>query len=91
MMYNSSAEQKKVRMHFLPSSITYTKAVSYDQSMKPKDINWISDDIEDMIALYKPNSTLLSNNDVDHNVAKDAFMSIFAPNQGSTFVWFNQY
>ncbi len=59
--------------------------------MKPKDINWISDDIKDMIALYKPNSTLLSNNDVDHNVAKDAFMSIFAPKQGSTFVWFNQY
>ncbi len=58
---------------------------------KLKDINWISEDIEAKIALYKPNSMVLSNNDVDHNVDENAFVSIFAPAQGSTFVWFNQY
>ena len=71
--------------------MTYANTISYDESTKPKDINWISEDIEAKIAQYKPDSMVLSNNDVDHDAAENAFMSIFALAQGSTFVWFNQY
>ncbi len=33
-------------------------------SLLPKDVHWISDDMESKIASYKPNDMLLSNNQV---------------------------
>ncbi len=50
--------------------------------MKTKDINWITDNIEDKFIPYQPNDMLLSNNEVDHAARKTAFVAIFAPKSG---------
>ncbi len=70
-------------------SMVYASLVSYDDSMNPEDINWISQEIEAKIAPYKPDSMVLSNNAVDENAAESSFLSIFGPNPSLTFVWLN--
>ncbi len=47
--------------------------------MNPKDINWITDDIEAKISPHKPDNILLSKNVVDHAIVKAAFEAIFSP------------
>ena len=69
--------------------IIFAETITYDMTMKPKDINWISDEIETKISPFKPDS--LSNTDIDPALAEAAFASIFYPSAGPTFVWFNQY
>ncbi len=67
----------------------FAHAVDYDNSTKPNDINWISEDIKEKIAPYKPNDMVMSNKEVDTSVAEAAFMAIFAPRPVKTFVWVN--
>ncbi len=76
-----------------PSSdvLIYASAVQYNETMNPKDINWLNQNIEDKIAPYSPNALVLSNTEVDQASAQEAFTGIFAPVPGETFVWFNQY
>ncbi len=64
---------------------------NYDNSTKPKDIHWISEDIEVKNAPYKPNHMLISNKEIDTSVTEAAFMATFASKPGETFVWVNQY
>ncbi len=71
--------------------MNFANAVEYDQSLNPKEINWISDDIESKMAPYKPKDILLGDGEVEESVAEAAFLAIFAPTPGQTFVWVNQY
>ncbi len=68
---NSSSDEHNLYAYF----------VSYDESMKPKDIDWFK-------VTLNPNNLLLPNNAVSHAVVEAIFVAIFAP--GQTFVWFNQ-
>ncbi len=54
-------------------SIVYAGPLLYDESTNPKEINWISEEIEAKIAPYKPDSILFSNNSVDQEAAETAF------------------
>ncbi len=62
--------------------MVYANAIDYDDSIKPKDINWITDDIEAKMAPFKPNDKFLSDREVDTSVAEAAFVTIFAPKPG---------
>ncbi len=55
------------------------KNVTYDDSMKSKDINWITDNMDIKISPYKPDEVLLSNMKVASAAAEAAFTAIFAP------------
>ncbi len=59
--------------------------------MNPKDIDWISGAIEAKISTHKPDDMVLSNDEIDHSAAEAAFVAIFVPKTGETFVWFHQY
>ncbi len=54
----------------------FANTVNYDDSTKPKDMNWISEDTKVKTAHYKPNDMLMGNIDVDLSVAEAAFMAI---------------
>ncbi len=49
----------------LHQSMAYANTVNHYKSKNPKDINWISDDIEAKIAPYKLDNMPLSNTKVD--------------------------
>ncbi len=56
--------------------MSYTNPVQYDESTNPKDVNWISQVIEEKIAPYKPNVMIFCNTDVDPATAEAAFTAI---------------
>ncbi len=59
--------------------IKYARIVTYDECMNPRDINWITDDIEAKIAPYKSNNKLLGNNEVDCAAVMVAVEAISSP------------
>ncbi len=69
----------------------FAHTVDYNKITKPKEINWISEDIKVKIAPYQPNNMVMSNKEVNTSVAEAAFMAIFASIPGESFVWVNQY
>ena len=55
------------------------------------DVDWINEDILNMIEPFKPQETLNAGDSADLLAAQHAFDSIFKPKLGESFIWTNQY